>query len=53
MELCPKTKNNLKVKEVAFFGKKILNSKSKIFVKKINIMSQLIFHSIALNQEDC
>ena len=30
----PKTKNSLKVKEVAFFGKKILNSKSKILVKK-------------------
>ena len=29
-----KQKNNLKVKEVAFFGKKILNSKSKILVKK-------------------
>ncbi len=32
----PKTKNGLKVKEVAFFGKKILNSKSKILVRKNN-----------------
>ena len=30
----PKMKNSLKVKEVAFFGKKMLNSKSKILVKK-------------------
>ena len=30
----PKMKNNLKVREVAFFGKKILNSNSKIIVKK-------------------
>jgi CDP-glucose 4,6-dehydratase len=30
----PKTKNSLKVKEVAFFGKNILNSKSKILFRK-------------------
>ena len=30
----PSTKNNLKVKEVARYGKKILNSSSKIIIKK-------------------
>ena len=30
----PKTKNNLKVKELAYFGKKIFRSKSKIIFKK-------------------